>query len=230
MNTVEGNAKGGTWLVPMFIAVASALGVGVFFFCGWQLRGCWKRMPIGCASSQGSEQTIVVGKPFNHSDMRTDSQGSIRIIFSHASRNNSEIATVMVESMIDDFVYLGYCRKQIMYQYSMDIPPKRHWGDIWMRGLIESDIVIIIMEEAYLKSKACVEEFLCSQDKEQAIVACSAEEFDRCKKMHPDDGAIGCGRVIMQLRTGQQVYLNGCNGAAEDISRRLSRASRGTEI
>merc|ERR1719356_2402550 len=128
--------------------------------------------------------------------------------------------------MMAEFINLGIPRQQIMYQYSMDIPPNSHWADVWMTGLIESEIVIIIMEQVYLNSEACVQEFLCSQDKDQAIVACSVEEIQKCRATDPRTGATGCGQVIMHLKTGKQLYLNGAKAAARDIEQRLSRGTR----
>merc|ERR1712048_395038 len=82
---------------------------------------------------------------------------------------------IQVETMIDVFVQKGVRRDEIMYQYSMDIPPGQHWADVWMIGMQESIVCIVMVEEAYLKSKACVSEFLASKRKQQILILCHSE-------------------------------------------------------
>merc|ERR1712232_289216 len=50
-----------------------------------------------------------------------------KIVFSHPSREKSDIATEQVEEMIRHFEHAGIERSEIMYQYSMDINPGQHW-------------------------------------------------------------------------------------------------------
>merc|ERR1712048_1097239 len=104
---------------------------------------------------------------------------------------------------------------------SMNIAPGKHWADIWMEGMQDADVVIAMVDEAYLKSDACVTEFLCSESKQQAIVVCNVEEYDALRTFRPTDGATGCGRVVMALSSGKQLYIKGPEDAAEDIMSRF---------
>eukprot|EP00928_Gymnodinium_smaydae_P003600 TRINITY_DN11280_c0_g2_i1.p1 TRINITY_DN11280_c0_g2~~TRINITY_DN11280_c0_g2_i1.p1 ORF type:complete len:849 (-),score=111.59 TRINITY_DN11280_c0_g2_i1:212-2758(-) len=141
----------------------------------------------------------------------------IRIIFSHASRDKSEVATDLVEQMIHKFQAMNIPKRSMMYQYSMNISPGQHWADIWMQGMQEAEVVIIMMEPAYLKSSACVDEFLASQNKTQAIFICDPDNLADLQKFAPSNGAPGCGQAIMTLATGKQLYLKGAPRATEDI-------------
>merc|ERR1711920_681596 len=108
------------------------------------------------------------------------------------------------------------------YQYSMDIPPGLHWADIWMEAMQGAEIVVVMMDEAYLKSEACVTEFLCSADagKNLAIVICDVSDLPKLRAYKPSDGANGCGRVVMAVSSGRQLYLKGSTEAAKDIMQR----------
>merc|ERR1712217_311254 len=105
-------------------------------------------------------------------------------------------------------------------------PPGVHWADIWMGAMMQADICIVMMDAAYLRSEACVTEFLCSADADmqQAIVMCDSEELSDLKAFRPQDGANGCGRVIMALTSGRQLYLKGPQEAAHDIVKRYFSA------
>jgi len=130
--------------------------------------------------------------------------------------------------MIEVFVQRGMLRSEIMYQYSMDIPPGQHWADVWMTALQEAAVCICMIEEAYLKSQACISEFLnAGAQTQRIIVLCHSEfkdqnsqEMTRLARLKPSIGAPGCGAVCMQLATGKQVYIDGSVRAAECIAQR----------
>jgi len=110
----------------------------------------------------------------------------------------------------------------------MDLPHSRPWADAWTDGLQQACVVVVMMEEAYLKSETCVAEFLASEGKCQAIVACDTRDFAKLREFCPAGGAAGCGAAIAALSSGgRRLHLRGWRQAAEDIaSEVLARAAR----
>ena len=56
-----------------------------------------------------------------------------------------------------------------------------------------------VIEEAYMHSGACIDEFLASQDKQQALVVCKVDQLSEIRNFVPADGPDGCGKVVMEL-------------------------------